>query len=68
MVIINYIRSPLHYAAYYGSLEICRVLVKNGANVFLQTHEQKLTPYDVSFDLKNNIECEKYLLGDLYIN
>ncbi|KAF0991126.1 hypothetical protein HZS_5399 [Henneguya salminicola] len=53
--------TPLHYAAYYGNLNICDYLIKNGANVFLQTFDEKFTPYDICKHSQPNKTCCKFL-------
>ncbi|KAF1742119.1 hypothetical protein MXB_4481, partial [Myxobolus squamalis] len=52
----NYLRSSLHYAAFYGNTNICDFLIKNGANVFLQTFGKFIVTY---IDAENEVGLAK---------
>jgi hypothetical protein len=41
------LNTPLHYAAKYGNIELCRLLVEKGASV-ISRNDQRQTPYDVA--------------------
>lgn len=53
-------RTPIHHAAFRGSLECCQLLIQHGANVAVQDRDNKL-PFD--YALKNgHYEVVKLLL------
>lgn len=57
-----YGRTPITFAVQKGFLELCKVLIKNGANVFdVPSHEPSLLKWAIS---NGRVEVAKWLLSD----
>lgn len=64
--------SPLHYAAKYGHLELCKYLIEHGSQANIKNKQQQ-TPYDVAqshsvrqFLLPLQFQAEREVTSDSY--
>ena len=63
-VVDAHCRTPLLIAASNGSVEICRMLVKNGANINVSSPGGGITPLMASID-NEHVECSYILMDEL---
>ena len=65
--IISYVlihRTPLHCAAFYNDVELCRFLVEHGASVFAMTYSDRQTAAEKCSRLEENYDqCFGFLHG-----